>query len=241
VKNVKAVFFDAGGTLFCPYPSVGEIYAHAAKKYGVTYDPETLQREFEDAWARRAGLSSLGPDTNHEKERAWWHSLVGEVFTHKRGQATKKTETVPFSEFDAFFSELHESFTDHKLWQIYPEVGPVLAQLRARGLKLGIVSNWDLRLPVVVKNLKLWDSFDFVLGSSACGATKPARKIFEEALSLAGVLPHEAVHVGDTYDEDFVGAKEAGLHAVHLDREGVGKAVPGDPTISCLKELMLLE
>ncbi|MBI4395290.1 MAG: haloacid dehalogenase, partial [Candidatus Omnitrophica bacterium] len=77
--KIKAIFFDAGGTLFRPYPSVGEIYAEAASRYGGTYDAERLEAGFNSAWKKRGGLSSLGTETNEEKERRWWHSLVREV------------------------------------------------------------------------------------------------------------------------------------------------------------------
>jgi putative hydrolase of the HAD superfamily len=227
-QTFKAVFFDAGGTLFRPFPSVGEIYSKAASLYGVSHDPERLEAKFHQAWKSRGGLSSLGDETNEEKERAWWHSLVHEVFEPYGG--------VP--SFEVFFKALHRSFEEKELWEIYPEVPEVLNEIRNRGLIMGVVSNWDLRLPKVIRNLGLHHHFDFLVGSSMCGATKPSEKIFKEALKQAGVKPEEAIHVGDTYEEDFIGAERLGIRAVHLDRNGGNHSVPEHATVKNLRELL---
>ncbi|MBI4358610.1 MAG: haloacid dehalogenase, partial [Candidatus Omnitrophica bacterium] len=84
-QKVKAIFFDAGGTLFRPYPSVGEIYARTAFAYGMKCDPDVLEREFQLAWQKRGGLSSLGRETSEVKERSWWYTLVEEVFASHGG------------------------------------------------------------------------------------------------------------------------------------------------------------
>ena len=227
-RKIKAIFFDAGGTLFRPYPSVGEIYARTASAYGITCDPKVLEAEFYSAWQKRGGLSSLGSETSQEKERAWWYSLVREVFESSGG--------VP--NFDRFFEELHHSFEEKHLWEIYPEVLDVLAQLRQMGLILGIVSNWDLRLPKLLRNLGIDHHFDFLVSSSVCGATKPHPKIFEEALKHAKAKAHEAIHVGDSYEEDFVGAEKIGIKVFLLDRSGIGNTAPPELRISSLKELL---
>jgi putative hydrolase of the HAD superfamily len=224
----KAVFFDAGGTLIHPFPSVGEIYAKAAAIYGATHDSKRLEAEFYKSWAKRGGLSSLGSETSEEKERAWWHSLVQEVFEPHGG--------VP--SFNEFFTALHRSFEEKELWEIYPDVLDVLNDFREKGLILGVVSNWDLRLPKLIKNLGLHDHFDFLVTSSMCGATKPSEKIFKEALKRAGVKPGQAVHVGDTYEEDFVGAERLGIRAFHLDRNGGTHSGLKQKVIKDLKELL---
>lgn len=227
MSKIKAVFFDAGGTLFTPHPSVGEIYAETSKRYGANCDPDVLETEFESAWRKRGGLSSLGSDTNEAKERDWWRSLVTEVFTSSGG--------VP--EFGRFFDELHRSFVNKELWRIYPEVIETLASLRSEGMALGIVSNWDLRLPIVIENMGLTSCFDFVLGSSACGATKPSPKIFEEALKHSRTRPDETLHIGDTYHEDFLGAEGVGIRPIHLDRMGKSNHVPKERCIRSLDEI----
>jgi len=227
-NKIKAVFFDAGGTLFCPHPSVGEIYAGTARRYGKKYEPKTLEAEFHAAWKRRRGLTSLGAETSHAKERNWWYTLVREVFSTSGG---------PPEEYDAFFDELHQSFVRKELWRIYPEVHDVLGTLKVRDFVIGVISNWDLRLSIVLSNLGLKEYFDFVIGSSAFGVTKPSEKIFEEALRRAGVQPEEAIHVGDNFDEDFIGAQRAGIKPIHIDRDGVVETRAGDARIKSLDQI----
>ena len=224
----KAIFFDAGGTLFCPFPSVGDIYASTASRFGTSCDPQVLEQGFHSAWQRRGGLASLGSETSEAKERAWWYSLVREVFDG--------AEAMP--DFDRFFEALYGSFEEKSSWEIYPDVWETLSLLRERGFIVGIVSNWDLRLPRLVRNLGLLDQFDFVLGSSHCGATKPHPEIFQEALRRARVRPQEAIHVGDSYEEDFLGAQPLGITAYLLDRDGGNNAlIPDDFRITSLAEL----
>jgi len=213
----KAIFFDAGGTLFSPFPSVGEIYAQASFRFGTVCDPSVLEAEFHAAWQRRGGLSSLGPQSNEAKEKAWWHSLVEEVFRPYGG----------VQDFEDFFEGLYHSFEQRELWAIYPEVSGVLSFFRGKGYVLGIVSNWDSRLPRLVRNLQIAHYFDFILGSSACGATKPSRKIFEAALARSQTQPGETVHVGDNFEEDFLGARQVGITPFLLERDGPGNA-PAD-------------
>lgn len=103
---------------------------------------------------------------------------------------------------------------------VYPEVVGVLERLKESGCVLGVVSNWDYHLPAVLDEVNLGRFFDFVLTSAACGCEKPEVKIFQEALRRAQVAPPEALHVGDSYERDVVGAQRAGIQAVLLQREG---------------------
>ncbi len=119
----------------------------------------------------------------------------------------------------------------------------MLAAIKKKGKKLGIISNWDSRLFKLCEGLEFGKYFDFVLASAVFGAAKPSPRIFEEALKKAGVLPHEAVHIGDSLEDDIHGAKRIGIEAVLIDRSVSGK--PRDrekflhiKTITHLKELL---
>jgi putative hydrolase of the HAD superfamily len=85
-----------------------------------------------------------------------------------------------------------------------------LAGLRARGLALAVVSNWDVSLHDRLEQLGLRPYFDAVVSSAEAGAGKPDPRIFEAALAQLGVQPERALHVGDS-SEDAAGAKAAGL------------------------------
>jgi putative hydrolase of the HAD superfamily len=104
----------------------------------------------------------------------------------------------------------------------YEDARPALAELRARGLRLVCVSNWDISLPDVLERCDLLTAVDGVVTSAGAGARKPDPAIFEAALDVAGTLPAEALHVGDTREEDVDGARAAGIEALLLDRDGGG-------------------
>jgi putative hydrolase of the HAD superfamily len=104
----------------------------------------------------------------------------------------------------------------------YPDAAPALAALAGRGMRLVCVSNWDISLPDVLARCGLADAFDGVVTSAGSGARKPDPAIFAAALDLAGCSADEALHVGDTLEEDVAGAGAAGISALLLDREGGG-------------------
>ena len=107
-------------------------------------------------------------------------------------------------------------------FRAFPDAEPALKGLRKRDLRLVCVSNWDISLPAVLERCGLDDLLDGVVTSAAAGARKPDPAIFAAGLELAGCGPDEALHVGDTPEEDVAGARGAGIRALLLDREGGG-------------------
>jgi len=102
----------------------------------------------------------------------------------------------------------------------------VLAGLAARGVKLAVISNWDRRLPRILRGLDLEDRFDVVTVSSLAGVEKPAAEIFTRTLDRLGVAADRALHVGDSPLEDYSGAENAGLAAALIDRSGAFSGQP---------------
>jgi putative hydrolase of the HAD superfamily len=115
-----------------------------------------------------------------------------------------------------------EQLLDAIRFHAAPDARPALDGLRARGLTLVCVSNWDVSLPEVLARCGLGDRFDSVVSSAAVGARKPDPEIFAAALELARCAPTEALMVGDTPAEDVAGAAGAGIPALLLDRDGGG-------------------
>jgi putative hydrolase of the HAD superfamily len=102
----------------------------------------------------------------------------------------------------------------------YPDSVPALTALRARGLRLVAVSNWDCSLPRVLEGCGLRDLLDGTVTSAETGSRKPDPEIFARALELAGCTAEEALHVGDTAEEDVAGARAAGIRPLLIDRDG---------------------
>jgi putative hydrolase of the HAD superfamily len=107
-------------------------------------------------------------------------------------------------------------------FRAYRDAAPALAELRALGVRLVCVSNWDYSLPDVLARVGIGDELDGVVTSAAVGARKPDPRLFEAALEVAGCAADEALHVGDTPTEDVEGAKAAGIRALLIDRDGGG-------------------
>lgn len=113
-----------------------------------------------------------------------------------------------------------ETLMDSIRFRPFPDAAPALTGLRERGLRLVCVSNWDCALPEVLERCGLAAHVDGTVTSALAGARKPDPAIFAPALELAGCEPAEALHVGDTAEEDLEAARAAGIPALLIDREG---------------------
>lgn len=210
---IKAIFFDAVGTLFDVKGSVGQVYVTYAKKYGIPDTKEmieSLNSAFKETIKEMPApiFSVERPEKLKQCERLWWFDVVHAVF-YRVGM---------FEGFDDFFEEVYEAFGQAAHWQLFPETIEVLTQLKERGFELGIVTNFDSRFFQVSRALDIQRFFDSVTISSLAGAAKPASKIFSYALAEHMLDANEVLHVGDHRIEDFEGAQQAGLQAVLVDR-----------------------
>lgn len=209
--SIQMVFFDAVGTLFEVRGSVGEIYARLARRYGVEVMPEEIQRGFAHQFRAQPPIAFPADTPEAERlalERAWWRELVRAVFAKHDA----------FTRFDEYFTEVFEFFRGAEGWRLYDEVIPTLAALKTRGLRLGIISNFDSRIDDVLRGLGLDHYFDAVHISSREGAAKPDPAIFRAALTRNAMVPGAALHIGDSLREDAEAAAAVGMQAVWLDR-----------------------
>jgi putative hydrolase of the HAD superfamily len=117
----------------------------------------------------------------------------------------------------------------------FQDAAPALERLRAMGLRLVVVSNWDCSLAQWLAPAGLLDLVDGVVSSGAVGAAKPDAAIFLRGLELAGVGAERAVHVGDSLRNDVEGARGLGIRAILLDR--ARRAPPGVEVAASLAEL----
>jgi len=126
-------------------------------------------------------------------------------------------------------------------WELYPDVLPTLTELRAAGLRLGVISDWGSNLAPIIAGLGLDRLLDFALASGAEGMAKPDPAFFRLAAARAGVPTAEALMVGDSYRADVEGAQTAGMAGILLRRpewRDRREAVPaGAVVIASLAEL----
>jgi putative hydrolase of the HAD superfamily len=213
---IQAVTFDVTHTLIHA-PHLGEIYAEVLRRHRVDVDPPAALRLVGEVWQEFACSADPGRDrfaAHPEGERGWWRRFLERMCEHLEAP-------VP-SRFAA--AELFHRFGTAAAWEVYPEVPEVLAALAAQGVRLGVVSNWDHRLPAVLEDLGLARFFGTVTYSQKAGLEKPDPRIFLQALAELEVEPSAALHVGDGPLEDVEGAVAAGMGALLLVRHGAAGA-----------------
>ncbi|MCL4692850.1 MAG: HAD-IA family hydrolase [Candidatus Hydrogenedentes bacterium] len=214
--DFKAVLLDAAGTLLTVDPSVGHVYADHAALYGFNVCANALNESFVVNWRAHRHRDENGSPfhTSEAGERSWWHTFALAVYSGAGASAEFRTE------YNRIFDSLYKRFADPDVWRVYDDVVPGLDDLRERGVRLAVVSNWDSRLPLLLERLSLSDRFEFILTSAESGFSKPHPDIFVQACRRLNLSPEDVVHVGDSPEEDVDGAQAAGIRGVLLDREG---------------------
>ena len=206
---IRAILFDAAGTLFFLTKTVGDHYAYVGREVGLDLDAQQLERAFHSAWQQMPRRPAIdGPRENDDK--GWWRELVGRVLDQVAHSLSELDR-------DNFFEIAYEHFAEAGVWELYPEVPGVLEQLRAR-FQLAVVSNFDGRLRFILQNLGISKYFAHVFISSELGADKPDPEIFQRALKEMHLDADEVLHVGDDPERDWKAAKEAGLLVFQLNR-----------------------
>ncbi len=137
---------------------------------------------------------------------------------------------------DGFVDEAFAVFDrERNTLELFPEVRPALESLASR-YTLVAVTNGHARL----ERIGIDHLFHAVVSARSAGAAKPARPIFDAAVSVGGAAAHETLHVGDHPEFDVHGARAAGLRTAWLNRNGHEWPVglePPEQTISNLREL----
>lgn len=210
-EHLEAVTFDAGNTLLYCDPTPAEIYAEALSRHGRAVTPQEVAPAFHGAWAAMQHNIPAGSDRYAEDERLYWGDLLQEVLTRLDHDA-------PWRQL---LDDLYRAFARPDVWRLFPDSLTTLEELRRRGRRLAIVSNWDRRLPEILDRLGITARVDTVVVSAIEGIEKPAAGIFEAALERLGIAAGAALHVGDSPREDYEGARAAGLAAALIDRDNM--------------------
>ncbi len=204
-NEIRAVFFDAVGTLLFPRVPVSRTYAECAKRYGLELDEPHVRSAFRRAFAHeeKQDIQDNGR-TDEARERARWQSIVNKV--------------LPVADREGCFAELWNGFSQPSAWAVNPEASTVLTQLARRGLILGVASNFDSRLFSLVGQIpELANIRDRCVVSSVVGWRKPAPRFFEAVVRAADVPAQCILFVGDDLRNDVQGAMAAGLRAILYD------------------------
>ena len=223
--KLEAVLFDVDFTLAKPGPLLGpEGYRDAGRRHGLELDPDLYVK------ARAAAVVDLEhhPELEHDEEI--WLRFTEDIVRGMGGEG-EACRLVAQAITDRWLAS--ENF------ELYEDVLPVLELLRARRVKIGLVSNTSRDLSAFVAHFRL--PVDAWVWSGRHGKVKPSPTIFMAVLDELGVAPAAAVMVGDSLQDDIEGARALGMRAFLVDREGRMEVEDAIPTLLALPALIGVE
>jgi putative hydrolase of the HAD superfamily len=204
--KVKAVAFDAVGTLIEPCPSVAEAYRLAAVDQGVDVPADTISGRFRKAFASDDASGEHATDDANERRR--WRRIVAECLPE-----------LPPERVDPAFDRLWEHFADPTNWRLFPDVLALIECLTEADVRMCVASNFDSRLRRVCDGLGLGEllGHQFVI-SSEVGVRKPGQAFYEAVTAKLGHSASEILFVGDDLVNDFQVPEALGFEVVLVDR-----------------------
>ncbi|UCE91414.1 MAG: HAD-IA family hydrolase [Methanobacteriota archaeon] len=209
-EELDVVFFDLGGTLIDVSVPREQLWANVLSRHGKNVDLSRLaasikaaDRDMDDHLASIQGMD----------EEPFWLEFNSRVL---EGVGVDVASEEVASDLSRSFCRL---VADEEKWRDYPDARPLLEDLSHRDIKVGLISNATNLARRVLRRLDLERYFDPIVISSEIGHRKPSREIFYTALDRAGAAPSRSIYIGDKPAVDVVGAKNAGMNAILVDRE----------------------
>ncbi|KAL3283880.1 hypothetical protein HHI36_018049 [Cryptolaemus montrouzieri] len=202
----RLITFDVTNTILNFTADIGKIYSETGEKYGVKCDPNELTQNFKRNYkVMNAKNPNFGQGTGISWQN-WWNIVVNETFKNCHSDLSD-------SKLNSISKDLIAEYKKSRCWKPAPGALDLLNYLKDRGVRLGVISNFDPRLHDILSGINMNSYFKFVLTSYESGICKPNRKIFEKAMTeseLKNLRNAECLHVGDTFELDYIGAKSAG-------------------------------
>lgn len=219
---IRAVFFDFYGTLAKWEPAAGEIQRMSSAAEGLDVDPAAIERAYPTANAlfdrenARQRLVSQTPEQRESFLAGYEQALLAaagyDVSLWLARAIWRRVSSAP------------------KEMGLYSDARAALQELQIQGFRLGVISNMGTDLPDYLEYMGIAGLVTTSVSSGEVGVAKPHFSVFEAALHKVGVPAHEALHVGDGYESDVLGAAGAGLHALYLQRH-VEEPAPSEHSV----------
>ncbi|RJP31828.1 MAG: HAD family hydrolase [Actinobacteria bacterium] len=208
--RTEFVFFDAGETLIHPLPSFPERFMAVCAEYGLEVDLNHLRLATRRLMAGVEDRQRRGYTFSNEarKSRRFWLDFYGSLVAE-----------LGYVQDDGSLPEaLYAAFSEPSNYGAYHDVRETLEELRRRGVRMGLISNFEVWLENLLADLGLLEFLEVRVISGREAYEKPHPRIYELALERGGVDAGSTMHVGDSPISDYDGAREAGMRAVLLDR-----------------------
>ena len=208
--GVNTVFFDMGGTLAGLNPSYQDLYHRIFQKAGYVLSLDDVESAIGYSWGIVADQDETTEYANTLEGTREWQREVEERIMDRLNIHPNVREDV--------FWQIIEVFEDPASYRLYADVRAVLDKLKAAGYRMAIISNWSWHLPDLCDSLGLTPYFEQIFTSARLGFAKPHPAIFQRALAGMKVEPKEAIHIGDSFRADIMGASRAGIQPLWLLR-----------------------
>ena len=228
-SQIRAVFFDLYDTLIGFDPPREVVQSRAMNPFGYVVDKEGIDAGYKMADALMAEQTAQAPlsallaeaqsDFFSRYEQLVLRGAGHEVDLQISGEVWKAVRKQEYG------------------FALYEDVTPALDDLRSNGYVVGVITNMSRPGEDVAESMGFKDNVDFTISSMDVGASKPNPKMFQAALSRAGVAPNEAVHVGDQLETDIQGAVASGINPILIDRHAGLVGYEAFPRITTLDEL----
>lgn len=217
--KVKAVLFDLGNTLVYQQPY--EPFQRILQTNGVIKSLEEIREAFEKG-NKEFDVEKHIALPPHEFYVRWNMNIL------KHLGITRSVRSLA--------EEIDRQWFNFSKVYVYPEVKDSLRRLKQMGLKLGVVTGgYELDIEQILPKAGLEKFFDVCVGADTTGKRKPSPQAFKHALKRLDVKPEEAVFVGDSLEQDYLGAQKVGMKAVLIQREG--KPAAGVKAIASLRQI----
>jgi putative hydrolase of the HAD superfamily len=206
----RGLLCDAAGTLFAPARPVAATYAEVVAEFGPRIAPARIDAAFAEVFENAPPMAFPAARASEIPglERDWWRNVVRQVLVRAAPQKMPR-------DFEACFDSLFAHFSLPASWRLLPGAAAALAAVRAQGVRVGIASNFDLRIHDILTGLGIADAFEAVVLPGEVRTTKPDPRFFRHALVRLGVTAGETLFLGDDLERDLAGARAVGITAIH--------------------------
>jgi putative hydrolase of the HAD superfamily len=214
LRRYEAILLDMGYTLVHFDPPQDMIVQDALQAAGAERSVQQIRAAVDSVWGehyRDAARTTFPATPEYDRQV---EAELRSAFLHQLGLGGDQAF------LDRYSQSLEASFKTPGVLRPYREVVDVLSALQQRGYRLGIVSNWSWNLLERVRQVELDRFFEIIWASAYAGCNKPHPGIFSQALAQMEVPAERTLYIGDSYEHDVVGARNAGIDPVLLDRDG---------------------
>lgn len=211
LSTLDVIFLDVGDTLIRAHPSWAGVYRQGLLEAGIDVAEKDLERALLQETETGAWWN-IEDAFEPTAENSWQRIVAFDAAVLARAGHANLPDDV--------FRKIEDAFARRSAWYVFPDVVPALDALRANDIRLCVISNFVWGGPELIHDLELARHFEALVVSARVGFQKPNPGIFQHALDGMRVRPDRAIHVGDSYRADVIGARRVGITGILIDRSG---------------------